>query len=222
MIVDKDTKIYVGGTLIKEVYQGENKIYDNIPYIKLNYLESDGVQYINTGIIPNSKIKINVKYQALPLSVQPSDYPELFGSLNDWWGPGFTYVHYRKASNSLDVVFSDDDLALARVVPFDNREHTLSIQYQQVIFDGVKYTNPYQLVATMKYPIYLFMGNVLGQPQSTLTGSCSKIYYFQIWNDNILVRDFIPVLDKQGIPCFYDKVTKTCFYNQGEGQFIYG
>ena len=31
-----------------------------------------------------------------------------------------------------------------------------------------------------------------------------------------------PVLDKNGIPCMYDKVTDQFFYNQGTGQFIAG
>ena len=34
--------------------------------------------------------------------------------------------------------------------------------------------------------------------------------------------DLIPVLDKNNIPCMFDKVTKQFFYNQGTGQFLYG
>ena len=40
-------------------------------------------------------------------------------------------------------------------------------------------------------------------------------------NGNI-VRDFIPVVDKQGVPAMYDKVSGQLFYNQGTGQFIAG
>ena len=49
-----------------------------------------------------------------------------------------------------------------------------------------------------------------------------KLYSCKIWNDNILVRDFIPVLNKAGVPCLYDKVEEKFYYNQGEGEFLYG
>ena len=37
-----------------------------------------------------------------------------------------------------------------------------------------------------------------------------------------LTRDFIPVLDLDGVPCMYDQVTKQMFYNSGTGNFLYG
>ena len=38
-----------------------------------------------------------------------------------------------------------------------------------------------------------------------------------------LVRDFIPVLDPQGIACLFDKVSKRFFYDQmGTSPFVYG
>ena len=40
--------------------------------------------------------------------------------------------------------------------------------------------------------------------------------------NDTLVRDYIPVLDANDRPCLFDKVSKTCFYNQGKGEFLYG
>jgi hypothetical protein len=45
-----------------------------------------------------------------------------------------------------------------------------------------------------------------------------KIYYFKIWDDNgVLVRDYIPVLDKEGKVCMYEKVMKEYVYYNGTG-----
>ena len=49
-----------------------------------------------------------------------------------------------------------------------------------------------------------------------------KIKYFQIYDNDTLVRDFVPVLDKDDIPCMYDKVERKFYYNQGTGDFIAG
>lgn len=54
------------------------------------------------------------------------------------------------------------------------------------------------------------------------TPSNIKIYYFQIYDNDVLVRDFIPVLDIEGTPCMYDKVERKFYYNAGAGDFIAG
>lgn len=45
---------------------------------------------------------------------------------------------------------------------------------------------------------------------------------FKIYDNNDLVRDFIPVLDNNGIACLFDKVENKYYYNQGTGEFLYG
>ena len=45
-----------------------------------------------------------------------------------------------------------------------------------------------------------------------------KMYSCQIYQNNTLVRDFIPV-KSNGVGCLYDKVTKQLFANQGSGSF---
>ena len=48
------------------------------------------------------------------------------------------------------------------------------------------------------------------------------IYYFKIYDNDVLVRDFIPVLDSNKKPALYDKVEGKFYYNQGtEEDFEY-
>ena len=49
-----------------------------------------------------------------------------------------------------------------------------------------------------------------------------RIYSLKMWDNGVLVRDFIPVLDNNGTPCMYDKVEDKFFYNAGTGNFIAG
>ena len=45
-----------------------------------------------------------------------------------------------------------------------------------------------------------------------------KIYYFKIWDsDGELIRDYIPVLDKDGKVCMYEQVTEEFVYYNGTG-----
>ena len=54
------------------------------------------------------------------------------------------------------------------------------------------------------------------------TGVKGQLFKCKIWDNNTLARDFVPALDRKGIPCLYDTIEGKHYYNQGEGEFLYG
>ena len=64
--------------------------------------------------------------------------------------------------------------------------------------------------------IFAFNGNGSVAFATDMKATACKLY-----DNGILVRDFIPVLDWNDVPCMYDKVSGELFYNQGTGEFIY-
>ena len=63
--------------------------------------------------------------------------------------------------------------------------------------------------------IYAFRNNVQTE------GASCNIYSIKIWDNNILVRDLIPVR-KGNIGYMYDRVSGQLFGNQGTGDFVIG
>ena len=53
-------------------------------------------------------------------------------------------------------------------------------------------------------------------------GSTCRVSYCKLWDNGILVRDFIPCLDYNNVPCMYDKVEGKPYYNTASGEFDYG
>ena len=49
-----------------------------------------------------------------------------------------------------------------------------------------------------------------------------KLSSCAIYDNGIKIRDFKPCLDADGVPCLYDLISKTAFYNQGSGSFTWG
>lgn len=49
-----------------------------------------------------------------------------------------------------------------------------------------------------------------------------KLYSCAMYDGGRKIRDFKPCLDADGVPCLYDLISKTAFYNQGTGSFIWG
>lgn len=68
--------------------------------------------------------------------------------------------------------------------------------------------------------IYFFRHNraTNGNPISSFQG---KIYRAQITEGEEVVRDFVPCLDADGVPCMRDLINGVDYYNEGSGQFIY-
>lgn len=49
-----------------------------------------------------------------------------------------------------------------------------------------------------------------------------KLYSCAMYDGGRKIRDFKPCLDADGVPCLYDLISKTAFYNQGTGSFTWG
>lgn len=52
--------------------------------------------------------------------------------------------------------------------------------------------------------------------------SDTKVYHVKMWQNSLLVRDYIPVVDLNDRPALYDRVSKTLFHNAGTGEFTVG
>lgn len=71
------------------------------------------------------------------------------------------------------------------------------------------------------YSLWIFALNNGG---SLFGGALMKLYYLKIWDNGVLIRDYIPVkniLNDNKI-CLYDKVENKFYYNAGSGEFIAG
>lgn len=113
--------------------------------------------------------------------------------------------------------------ANASILTPDTNPHTWSLDAttKTGTIDGYSATSTAEF-GVDRYPIALF-GRANGATSvETSNTTVGKIYYTKIWQNNVLVRDMIPVLDWNYVPCMYDKVSDELFYNQGTGNFSYG
>ena len=60
-----------------------------------------------------------------------------------------------------------------------------------------------------------------GNVRLMATGS-GKMYECMLWDDNALVRAFVPVIASDGEPCMYDYVTKQCYGSSSGTAFTAG
>lgn len=183
--------------------------YIVVDYTELEYLESTGTQYIDTGFTPDENDKMWLDFY--PTKLQSACFA---GCRNSGSGDRFTIntgnnnkTQYGGIGDSGNVSLGNHTVA----------RHTASIENGLFTYDGKEVVVSSEKIGelTSKYTVYLFACNTDG---ATLESAC-RIYSCKIWNNDTLVHYYIPILDWDGIPCMYDKVTGEKLYNQGTGTF---
>ena len=172
------------------------------PIDYVEYIQSSGTQYINTGLKPtqNSRIVCEV--------VDFASAGAIFGVDAGWAKQGYT-------------VFPN-------ISEFDTASYDISNQLSNgiiefskngLIHNGSIVWTPSTSNFTSLYELTLFALNRSGATRELGSG---KLKYLQYYESDVLVRDFKPCKDENGVYCLYDEVSQAYFYNQGTGQFTGG
>lgn len=189
-------------------------------YERVEYIESTGTQYIDTGVKGNSEIKIDIIFEIT--NTKQTQF--FFGSRKNVSAQAFTFLSVSGSNNSW-VFRSDFDNKLGQIqtekisymtgYPLFHvikDKNVTTIENNEYI-NNISYSN-----FTSNYNIYIFTVNTNNKISNF---SYMKLYSCKIYNAGVLVRDFIPVRDLSNIPCLYDKVEDKFYYNEGSGEFLY-
>lgn len=188
-------------------------------YTPIEYLASTGTQYIDTGYRPNNTTRTVFAVQMLPQSPV-----SVMGSRTAMGNAAFAINIYSSGNETVASYYGDEQKYFCNnmkpniIFIFDKDKNITNI-----------YDSNNQILCTLSHSVQTF------QTAPTLTIftaqapliiqesiSYSRIYYFKIYDNDILVRDMIPVLDSNNIPCMYDLVEDKYYYNAGTGDFIAG
>ena len=179
-----------------------------------SYLQSNGSQYIDTGYKPNSNTRVIMDCE---LEAVPSSQVFFFGSRNAATGLGRYGVTVTYPNPHLRFVYGSntfDNFTGLEVVG----RHKIDANKNDCTIDGVTGTISGNL-GNCNYNMLLFACDTGG---TVGLWSSIKLFACQIYDNDALIRDFIPSTDADNVACLYDNVSKEYYYNQGEGAFIYG
>lgn len=178
-------------------------------YTQLEYIQSSGSQYINTGFKPNQDTKISITVD-FPLS----GTTWLYGGRASAGSNSLGFLceggnHYR-----FDYASSISELATKPTGKF-----TIDSDKNKCYING-------ELVVTATYKkfaspvnMYIFNNNNNG---SLSGGSSAKLYNCSIYDNGVLIRSFIPCKNASGTVGLYDSVNNQFYKNAGTGTFIAG
>ena len=185
-----------------------------LPYdAEVEYLESTGTQYIDTGVKPSNDLR--TKFRAAYTHTPIENNSTIFGSRstassNDryWLNYDSKFeVGYGSYYNT-GVTVSPGEMFDVDFNYIENGDHKFKINDSVFTYSGTPNTT---------IGIILF-GRIVG---AQVTRCSSRFYSAQFFRNGVLVRDFIPVR-KGTVGYLYDRVSGKLFGNAGTGAFSYG
>ena len=187
-------------------------------YQQVEYIESTGTQYIDTGIIPDTTLdKMEVD---MAITKNKTDFTNIIGYGAD---DGGFYVGVR---NGIYIFGTSNDYTstgsytLNTKIKFELDAKNKQFKCYDINGQIVSQKNNFNVRAlTQNITLALFAwrnSNGIIPRQGYF-----KIYSYKYYNNDELVQDLIPCLDRNGTPCMYDTISRQIFYNSGTGTFGY-
>lgn len=240
-------KIWKGGSLVRDLIPAlnpagrpcmydlvEKKAYYNLgsgeftygrKIIPVEYLESTGTQYIDTGYIPKPTSTYKSTFQLTTITTTAGNWFCVFGSVESN-NSTFTELFLPRASGGGDVnqilAGSHNSSYLRTDYPWAvNTKYNFEMAPTVVLINGVSQGSiSVDSSITCSHSIYLFARHEYND--AVRYNVSAKIHSFTIYEGNTLVRDYIPCIDENNVGYMFDKVTHTCYLNAGTGTFSYG
>lgn len=190
-------------------------------FTAVEYIQTSGSQRIDTGVKASASIGMSAdfclvdasiiqnlttvydpykNYQLMVLAISSYGSPD--GAV--WLVCGYSAIQYFKKADTNRHVY-----------------HFNADGQYTVEMDGIQYKKADPSQTTFPADtlnLYLFARNA-----TFFDGyAYMKLYSCAIYDGGRKIRDFKPCLDADGVPCLYDLISKTAFYNKGTGSFTWG
>ena len=188
-------------------------------YTRVEYLESTGAQWIDTGYVPNNETGIYLYQHKL----RYGDHLPM-GCRNS----SATQTRFYALRSVVDV----DDAAIqggfgwgpwVQTPEFFGPSKSYTNYKNSRVAEGEN-INPVAIKAlpfTPEYSIFMFAPNIGGGVGYQAWRG--RIYEAEITQGEAVVMSFVPCLDPNNRPCMFDTVSKKPFYNATTGSdFLYG
>lgn len=186
-----------------------------VDYIELQYIQSSGTQYIDTLFKPNHNTRIICNINGR-------------GSENTNRGIFGSRTNYTSNDNFSFLILDNNCYRTDYEKQLGKYGSSISISGDLIIDKNKNVTtlngsNELALsyaTFTSTYNVFIFAINDAGSPSFNISGV--KLYFCQIYDNDTLVRDFVPCKTVEGTVGLYDVVNQAFYTNAGTGSFIAG
>lgn len=174
-------------------------------YTQLEYIQSSGSQFIDTRFVPNQDTKLEVKFQTSQASAGGIAVCD-----SAWQSHAFgVWVNAAGYGNDTN----------STVIHYGQSEITLILDKNKLYKDGTLIWTATESTFQTPCALTLMALRRNGSISEYVTG---KLYDCKLWDNGVLVRDFVPAMNSSGVVGLYDRVNDAFYTNPGSGAFVAG
>lgn len=186
-------------------------------YIQVEYIESNGTQYIDTGFTPNNLSACEVILSCTSISDAANG---CFGAAGANYTTDAFEFYYNGTVHNLG--FGDTPFRYTSTISInDILTVRISQEERTVLLNNVQLCSDVPTEETFTCPT-TFITHALNRAGTIQYYSSTRLYSCKLWDNGILVRDLIPCINANNEVGLYDLVSKTFYDNNGTGTFIAG
>lgn len=203
--------------MAKKVYVGVNNVLPT-GYTQVEYIQSSGTQYINTGFKPNqdTRVIIDAQFVGTPDSGGSAVLGTRTGAGNAefsvFYMPSQMFIGYANAYKFADWSYINSRLTIdinKNITTVTDGSHTATVTQTYSSF-------------TAANNLYICTCINSGTPYTGATAFTGKIYSCKVYNNGTLIRDFVPCKNSTGAIGLYDLANSVFYANTGSGTFVSG
>ena len=186
-------------------------------YTELEHIRGTGTQYIDTGFKPTGDTKIKIKVQ---LPTQSTTQQGILGSRPGNTGRFTIFTGGRVDALQVDYNITNNLANYTSPISNFNATNVSEIEMSNKLVINETFVREVSKASFQSsVNLYLFANNNIGTPQLKMIG---KIWYCKIYDDDVLVRNFIPCKNPSNEIGMYDTVNDVFYGNAGTDSFIAG
>ena len=181
-------------------------------YTQVEYLQSSGTQYIDTGFKPNqdTMIEADIVY----LGIAGDNIAGVRNSSSDAINR-FGLITF-SSTEKIGAFFRDSSI---QAITLDNKKHKYNLSKNGLYVDFILYGSSNSGSFACSYNYILFGFN---NGSSGIVYTKSRVYACKIYNSGTLIRNFVPARNASGTLGLYDTVNGAFYTNAGSGTFTAG
>lgn len=191
----------------KEIIEVKSKIPQE--YQELDYIQSSGTQWIDTGVSGDGLGTFEIKFNTLGTMERP--FEMYFAGR----ATTTTVKIYENASDH-NIVAQQDPNVWVLFPAADTIDHTIIVGSNGIYRDGTK-------IVDYTPGAWGPKSYIIANSQDENIPASMKIYYLKMYTDGVLVRDYIPCYRKSdNVTGLYDLVNNQFYVSIGSENFIKG
>lgn len=192
-------------------------------YQECEYIESNGQQYIDSGIKLQFEYGFDVKFYTKS-NVGGTQYGCIFGGRNSTGDRDYQLTSYDNYIHTGSVRWGGAEAGPSGAQPYIVQYTIQECSLHNGVFTDCNGNTKILTKTHIECPVNAYLFGLNNDGRFIQSGSGCRIYYLKIYDDtDSLIRDFIPCYRKSDNEIgMYDTVNDTFYTNQGSGTFTKG